>query len=158
MPDCSERREEERLPKSSAAAIITRDMNGETEILLTLRNSPPLEGVWCLPGGHVDQGETARDAVIREVKEETGLDFDARFFKCFDEVFPEYGIFAVVSVFEGRASGKLKPQIDEVAELRWFPVQKARSMRLAFCDNEILDCYFGQSEGAGMVPPESGGG
>ena len=157
MPDCPERREKERLPKATAVAIVTREENGRTEILLTLRNSPPLEGVWCLPGGHVDQEETARDAVIREVKEETGLDFDARLFKCFDEVFPEHNVFAVVSVFVGRSSGELKPQLDEVAELRWFSIQEARSMQLAFKDNEILNCYFTQTQSIGTFPSESGG-
>ena len=31
---------------------------------------------YCLPGGYVEIGETSNEAVIRELKEETGLDFD----------------------------------------------------------------------------------
>ena len=33
-------------------------------------------GKWCFPGGHIDNNETSKDAIIRELKEETGLDVD----------------------------------------------------------------------------------
>jgi len=52
----------------TASALI---LNKERKILLV--NHRKL-GVWLYPGGHVDKGETPDEAVIREVKEETGLD------------------------------------------------------------------------------------
>ena len=42
-------------------------------VLLVKRGHEPLKGEWSLPGGAVDVGETLRDAVVREVFEETGL-------------------------------------------------------------------------------------
>lgn len=44
------------------------------EVLLLERDHPPFEGSWVLPGGLVERDETARDACIRETKEEVGLD------------------------------------------------------------------------------------
>lgn len=49
-------------------------------VALIQRGKPPLEGVWSLPGGHVELGEQVADAARRELLEETGLE-------CSDPVF-----------------------------------------------------------------------
>ncbi len=53
----------------SIDAVIIKD----SKILLIKRGSQPYKGFWGTPGGYVDWDESAQDAVIREVKEETGL-------------------------------------------------------------------------------------
>jgi 8-oxo-dGTP pyrophosphatase MutT (NUDIX family) len=50
-----------------ASAII---FNGQGKFLLTKRTD---NGLWCLPGGGVESGESVAEACIREVFEETGL-------------------------------------------------------------------------------------
>lgn len=42
-------------------------------VLLVRRAHPPLQGEWSLPGGGVEVGETLEAAVVREVREETGI-------------------------------------------------------------------------------------
>ncbi|MBQ0867365.1 NUDIX domain-containing protein [Streptomyces sp. RK75] len=42
-------------------------------VLLIERDWPPYEGAWALPGGHVDPGESSREAAARELAEETGV-------------------------------------------------------------------------------------
>jgi len=127
------------MPQTTVAAIIT-DVDA-SKVLLTRRNNEPFKGYWCLPGGHIDRYESAREAVTREVKEETGLDFDARVFSYFDEIIPDRDIHAVVLVFEGRGTGTLDAQRDEVTDIGWFSMDEARSLPLAFTHNNILDAY-----------------
>src|SRR5271154_4032714 len=53
-----------------------KDIDGnkhEKRVLLIRRGTAPLLGEWSLPGGVLECGETLREAVIREAREETGL-------------------------------------------------------------------------------------
>ena len=93
-------------------------------------------------GGHIEKFETARDAIVREVKEETGLSFKAHFFGSFDEIIPEQSIHAVVSVYRGVGTGKIEPQLSEIEEIQWFTLAEALSMPLAFAHHHILENIF----------------
>ena len=126
------------MPITTVAAIIKND---EDKILLTRRNVEPFKGQWCLPGGHIDQNEKASDAVIREAKEETGLEFEPEFITYFDEIVPELDWHAVVLVFAGKGTGELAAQEREVTDIGWFSLEEARSLSLAFVHNRILDEY-----------------
>jgi 8-oxo-dGTP diphosphatase len=53
------------------AVIVQQD-----RVLLVKRATEPARGRWSIPGGLIDVGETLAEAVIREVREETGLDVE----------------------------------------------------------------------------------
>ena len=59
-------------PFLGVGAVIIDD----DRVLLVRRVNPPLQGEWSIPGGLVETGETTRDAIVREVLEETGLEIE----------------------------------------------------------------------------------
>lgn len=131
----------QQVVKATVGAIITRQEDGIKKLLLTRRTIEPFRDYFCLPGGHIDRFETAVEAVIREVKEEVGLDFVPQFFKYFDEIVPELDWHAVVLVFTGTATGDLQPQVAEVSEIGWFSLSEALAQPLAFRQHEIIAAY-----------------
>lgn len=60
-------------PHLAAIAVLVR----ETDVLLVQRSKDPDAGLWGFPGGHVELGETALQAAVRELREETGVLADA---------------------------------------------------------------------------------
>ena len=56
-------------PQIAVGAVVFR----ENRVLLVKRNQPPEKGLWAIPGGRLELGETLKEAAEREVREETGV-------------------------------------------------------------------------------------
>jgi 8-oxo-dGTP diphosphatase len=125
--------------KATVGAVI----EGSRGVLLALRNHPPFEGYWCLPGGHIEFGEEVEEALYREIKEETGLSItNHSFLGYFTEYFPELDWHAVALMFVVQAEGSEARQESEVKELRWFSREELKATHLAFMHGEVVRRYL----------------
>jgi 8-oxo-dGTP diphosphatase len=70
IPPFSDRPGGQPWPRCGVSAIIFRD----EAVLLIERASGALKGRWSPPGGHIEPGERVREAALREVREETGIE------------------------------------------------------------------------------------
>ncbi len=65
---------EKRITLSVDGIIVFPSKNNGNKFILIKRKYPPFQNYLALPGGYVEYGEKTEEAVIREIKEETGLD------------------------------------------------------------------------------------
>ncbi|MBK9940454.1 MAG: NUDIX hydrolase [Kouleothrix sp.] len=119
----------------SAGGVIYRRSGDEIEVALIATNDGRR---WGLPKGHVQRGEAAEAAAIREVAEETGLNGQIERHLATIEYWFRAGstrIHKYVDFFLLRyIDGALVPQQAEVDDARWFPLDLA--LQLASFDRE----------------------
>src|SRR5690554_1277172 len=111
-------------PIPAVAAVVVKD----GKILLVKRRTEPSKGLWSVPGGKVEQDETLTEAVVREVREETGLEIEvdgvAGVFelKATVEGLPEFH-YTIVDYFAHPVGGELMPG-DDAEEIRWVSLEE----------------------------------
>ena len=114
-------------------------------ILLIKRDTVPFKGYWALPGGRAEPGETVEQAIVREVKEETGL--DVAIVRKIGE-YHEQGIQGGVEYDYYPAcflvkvvGGEMKRQQGEIQEIQLFRVEDVPE-NLAFVHNDMVKDYL----------------
>ena len=105
-------------------------------MLLIERGRGPLRGLWSLPGGHIEPGEAARAAALREVREETGVEADIAGLLDIHEVLRHDGgrltAHYLLVVFFGRwVSGEPVPG-DDAAATRFVPMEALAALPLTY--------------------------
>ena len=108
------------LRRAAVAIALAPDPQGEACFLLT-RRAPRLRahgGQWALPGGRLDEGESATDAALRELQEEVGLELEeSAVLGILDDYPTRSGYCITPVVLWCDAQVELAPNRDEVAEV-----------------------------------------
>lgn len=130
-----------KVEETSAGGLVIDRTGDEPRAALIARHDRRGRLVWSLPKGHLEAGETAEDAALREVEEETGIR---------GRVVAPLGVIDFWFIAENRrihktvhhflmdaTGGELSDEDAEVVEVAWFPLRGIRE-RLAYADERRL--------------------
>jgi len=127
----------------AAIALIT-DERGR--VLLVKQPGGPLAGSWLLPGGHAGEDESAVHALVREVREETGLTMtDALYVAGYRTSGDGYDL--TVLMYRGPATGTLAPE--RGSDARWFDVETIPDPHPAL-RRQLFDAGVGRDDEAAI--------
>jgi len=121
-------------PAASVAGVIV-DRHGQMIVLI--RGKEPGKGGWDLPGGFVDPGETAEEALRREIREEVGLEVTAmQYLGSWPNIY-EYGgvryrTLDLGFMCEAAGTEHAKPMDSEIAQVLLLPPEKVDLRQFAF--------------------------
>lgn len=131
------------MEKFPCVAIIIENTN--KEILLLLRDDKPwiaYPNCWTLVGGHVEDGETAEKAALRELQEEVGLNLSLNLWKRYDY---EYAPEVVIDqhIFVGVVASDYPSMIlGEGQDMRFFKPSDLKELQIGFEFDKILSEYM----------------
>ncbi|MBP7063590.1 NUDIX hydrolase [Ferrovibrio sp.] len=124
-------REYPTAPVVGLGAVVWRD----DKVLMIKRGRPPRAGIWSLPGGGQDLGETVEQGIRRELREETGVEVEL------------LGLVAVIDSVQRDAEGRVLYHYtivdyaarwasgevvagDDAADAAWFSLEELAGLHL----------------------------
>jgi 8-oxo-dGTP diphosphatase len=105
---------------AASVAIVRRQ-----DILLIERNRPPSEGLWTLPGGRLEPGETAEACAEREILEELGLTV----FGLRKLIVLQHGAYRLQTFATEVYDGEVSPDPAEIRNWAWVSRNNAGRLR-----------------------------
>lgn len=139
-------RNRNRLPETraevSAGGVVYRREDDAVEVVLAARRTRRGDLAWGLAKGGIEPDESAEQAAVREVREETGIEAqieeslgETRYFYVWEDV----RIRKTVHFFLMRATGgDPSDRDDEMEDVRWFPLDRALKRAAYRGEREVL--------------------
>jgi ADP-ribose pyrophosphatase YjhB (NUDIX family) len=126
-------------PVASVGAIIIR----HDKILLVKRGRQPSKGLWSIPGGAIELGESARNALKREVKEECGIDIRVGpIFDIVDKVTRDRKgrivyHYIIIDFIAKYVKGSLKAATD-ITDVSWFSPREMAKLAMPARTRQVV--------------------
>lgn len=137
--DAGAERQYPRHPVLAVGGVVVRD----GKVLLVLRGREPGRGLWSLPGGVVHCGETLRAAVVRELREECGIDVAvAETAEVVERMIPDADgrlqYHYVILDYQARwLQGELTAS-EEVEDARWVDLDSLDRYRMTYGTADVI--------------------
>jgi len=131
-------------PELAVGAVVVADGH----LLLVRRGTDPGRGRWSVPGGRVERGESLEQAVVREVREETGVEVACGPLLGWVERIGTAHHFVILD-FAATAVGTSVPRAgDDAAEAAWVRLE-------AVAGYDLVDGLAAFLRGHGVIPAAS---
>lgn len=133
-----------------AAAVAALIVDPQGRLLVVERAQEPKKGMWDLPGGFADPGESAEEALRREVAEEVGLEITSlRYAGSYPNVYDYMGVryrtMDLGFVCEVADAGTIRPGPTEVAAAHFKRPDEIDVHRFAFDSmRRLVEAYLAQ--------------
>lgn len=125
----------------SVDALIIKD----GKILLIRRGAEPEKGKWATPGGYIGWDESASEAVIREVKEETGLNATKTTFLTISSSPQRHPKQVITIAYLVEVDNTPLKNGDDAEAANWFPLE-ALPTPLAFDHEETINLAVSRTQ------------
>lgn len=110
----------------------------EDKVLLVQRAQNPGKGNWTIPGGYVDQKERISEAIVRELREETGLETEpVSLIALRDRPGNKHDMYMIFLL--RYLGGELKPQREEVSDIGFFTIEECLTLPLAHLSLSVIE-------------------
>ena len=139
------RKDKREYPKNPILGVGIVIFNNNGKFLLIQRNKPPMKGYMSIPGGKVELGESLKDAIKREVKEECNINVDVK------------DIILITENIQRDSSGKVKyhyilidfwgltdeeqitPLKEEIGAWEWVEIKDLKKYKLWEKTKELIE-------------------
>ena len=108
------------------AGVVLCDERGR--YLLVQEKQPKAYGLWNLPAGWVNEGETLQQTAVREAKEEVGFDVELVDKKPLLSALNDTQDRMLNSFLAKVVGGELKPQPEEILDAKWFSLSEVEKL------------------------------
>jgi ADP-ribose pyrophosphatase YjhB (NUDIX family) len=96
-------------------------LDDDGRILLARRAADPGRGLWDILGGFADEGESPLETLVRELREETGVEIEPlEFYGAWPDRYGDGGVWTLNLYWTARIAAGEPEAADDVAEVRWF--------------------------------------
>lgn len=135
------------FPEATVGALVVDENNGEVLIV----RSSKWDNKYTVPGGHIELGERAEDAIKREVKEETGMDVEVQELLLVQQaIYPKYYVrhehFIFMDYVCSAKERNVKLDGRELQEYVWIKPQDALNLDLEDFTRNFVAKYLEKTE------------